>query len=70
MRRKLLNLKNKSGHSENGAPRQVIDETVYREHRNFHNNGAPFWDPQYSWFSNASRPRDYKIFLRAVRSVS
>jgi len=72
MRRKLKNLKNKNGHSENGAPRQLIDETVYREHANnrnvFSNTGtdSPHWDPQYSGWSNATRPRDHNIFLRPV----
>jgi hypothetical protein len=73
MRRKLKNLKHKSGHSENGSPRQLIDEAVYREHRNhvnaylFSNPPAapPQWDPQYSGWSNASRPRDHAIFLRS-----
>jgi len=67
MRRKLKNLKHKSGHSENGSPRQLVDETVHREHWNFINGGfPPHWDPQYSGWSNASRPKDYPIFLRHV----
>ena len=71
MRRKLKNLKHKSGHSENGSPRQLIDETVYRSHMNNVNAqtyGAvsPHWDPQYSGWSNPSRPRDHAIFLRSV----
>jgi hypothetical protein len=77
MRRKLHNLKNKSGHSENGAPRQLIDETVYREFWNSLNafNSSPRrfvapWDPQYSGWSNASRPRDFAIFLRPVGPVT
>jgi len=75
MRRKLKNLKHKSGHSENGAPRQVIDETVYREHWNnvnvHANNGtSPHWDPQYSGWSNPSRPRDHNIFLRSITPLS
>ena len=67
MRRKLKTLKCKGGHSDNGSPRQLIDETVYREHWNFINAtiGSPHWDPQYSGWSNASRPRDHAIFLRA-----
>jgi hypothetical protein len=69
MRRKLRNLKNKSGDSQNGSPRSLIDETVYREHRNHVNaiasaSGNPQWDPQYSGWSNASRSRDHAIFLR------
>jgi hypothetical protein len=77
MRRKLKNLKNKNGHSENGAPRQVIDETVYREHQNNVNvlantSGAssPHWDPQYSGWSNRARPRDHAIFLRPVTPLA
>jgi hypothetical protein len=72
MRRKLKNLKNKGGHSENGAPRQLIDESVYREHRNAINvvalesHQAIHWSPQFSGWSNASRPRDCPIFLRHV----
>lgn len=60
MRRKLKNLKNKSGHSENGAPRQMIDEAVYRERRQF----VPRLDTQYSGWSNATRPRDQAITMR------
>jgi hypothetical protein len=70
MRRKLKNLKNKNGHSENGSPRQMIDEAVYREHRNLVNAGPPHWDPQYSGLSNGSRPRDHAIFLRPVAPFS
>jgi len=77
MRRKLKNLKNKGGHSENGAPRQLLDEAVYRERMNnyavFVNDGgipgtsdSPHWDPQYSGWSNPSRPRDFAISLRSV----
>lgn len=60
MRRKLKNLKNKNGHSQNGAPRTLIDLAQYREHRNFINGtGVPeYWDPSYSGWSNAARPRD------------
>jgi hypothetical protein len=71
MRRKLKNLKNKNGHSENGAPRQLIDEATYREFKNnanvVANTGNPgHWDPQYSGISNATRPRDHNIFLRRI----
>lgn len=65
MRRKLKNLKNKSGHSENGSPRQLIDETVYRSSMNHAALGS-VWDPQYSGWSNCGRPRDYAIFLRTA----
>jgi hypothetical protein len=73
MRRKLKNLKNKSGHSENGSPRQLIDECVYREHTNHVNAQTyighpplpvPQWDPRYSGWSNARRPSDYAISVR------
>ena len=60
MRKRLKNLKNKGGHSENGAPRQLLDEALYREH-----HAARRFDPAYSGFSNASRPRDYAISLRS-----
>ena len=68
MRRKLKNLKNKNGHSQNGAPRTLIDLAQYREHRNFINGtGVPeHWDPSYSGWSNAARPRDAAISLRCV----
>lgn len=59
MKRKLKNLKNKSGHSENGAPRQLIDETTYRERVS-----ASHYDSEYSGWSNPSRPRDQAISLR------
>ncbi len=63
MRRKLKNLKNKSGHSENGAPRQMLDEAFYRERRQRDFGGAPF-DSEYSGWSHATRPRDQAISLR------
>lgn len=76
MRRKLKNFRNKNGHSENGAPRQLVDESVYREHRNNANvlintggTQSPHWDPQYSGWSNATRPRDHNIFLRSVTPI-
>jgi hypothetical protein len=63
MRRKLKNLKHKHGHSENGAPRQLIDEAVYLERHAFAANGR-FYDTEYSGWSNATRPRDQAISLR------
>ena len=76
MRRRLTTLKARSGGVQNGNgaghPRSLIDETVYREHRN-HVNAyifsnppvtPPQWDPQYSGWSNPSRPRNHAIFLR------
>jgi len=69
MRRHLTTLRAKQGGSQNGNgngnPRQLIDDAMYREFRNFVNN-ALIWDPQYSGWSNASRPRDYAISLRSV----
>ena len=67
MRRKLKNLKNKSGHSENGAPRQMIDEAVYREWAAVVALGAANkdrYDSAYSGWSNPSRPRDQAISIR------
>lgn len=72
MRRKLKNLKNKGGHSANGAPRTLIELAVYREHLNNRianandNTKSPHWDPQYSGWSNGGRPRDHAISLRSV----
>jgi len=76
MRRKLKNLKNKSGHSNNGAPRQLLDEAVYRERMNnvnVHANvsaDSPHFDSEYSGWSHASRPRDQAISLRSVTPKS
>lgn len=53
----------------NGNPRALVDDAVYREHWNRINGNFGFarhWDPQYSGWSNASRPRDYAIVLRPV----
>jgi hypothetical protein len=68
VRRKLKNLKNKSGHSDNGSPRAVVDLATYREHHHNHNGTGlpPHWDSAYSGWSNASRPRDCPIFLRYI----
>ena len=65
MRRKLKNLRNKSGHSENGAPRQLIDEATYRERQ----SGSRF-DSEYAGWSWATRPRDQAITLRQPFSPS
>ena len=67
MRRKLRNLKNKSGDSQNGAPRTLIELAVYREHRAHvsHEAGAQVYDSEYSGWSHASRPRDQAISLRS-----
>lgn len=65
MRRKLKNLKNKSGHSENGAPRQLLDEAIYREHTAKAAGNTGGYDSGYSGNSNPSRPRDQSISLRS-----
>jgi hypothetical protein len=59
MRKRLKNLKNKSGHSENGAPRALIDLAVYRER----SSGSRF-DSEYSGWSHATRPQDQAITIR------
>jgi hypothetical protein len=71
MRRKLTTLKAKGGHTQNGAPRAAIDDATYREHWNFVNNVGLIerWDPRYSGWSNASRPKDYAISIRPVSPV-
>lgn len=66
MRRKLKNFKNKNGHSENGAPRQLVDESVYRSRAAATGNTAVHkYDTEYSGWSNATRPRDQAISLRS-----
>ena len=79
MRRKLTTLRAKMGHSQNGAPRQLADEALYREnhtHNNvFANAGSdpgdpsPHYDTGFSGWSNASRPRDSSISLRSVTLI-
>lgn len=65
MRRKLKNLKHKSGHSENGAPRTLIDLATYYEHRAAVGlSTVTRFDSEYSGWSNPSRPRDQAITLR------
>lgn len=64
MRRKLKNLKNKGGHSQNGAPRSLIDDATYRERAS-----GKRYDSQYSGWSNASRPQDQAISIRARPSA-
>lgn len=59
MRRKLKNLKNKSGDSQNGAPRQMIDEAVYRSR-----HSSRRVDSEYGGWAWASRPRDQAISIR------
>jgi hypothetical protein len=70
MRKRLTTLKCKSGGVQNGNgaghPRSLIDETAYREHKTVAVNFRRHWDPKYSGWSNASRPRDFAIFLRPV----
>jgi hypothetical protein len=76
MRRKLKTLRAKQGHSQNGAPRQLLDEALYREKQNnanvvFNTGGAssPHFDSEYSGWSHASRPRDQAVSLRSVTPV-
>jgi len=69
MRRKLTTLRSKQGHSQNGAPRTLIDLALYREHRaaiNFLIFPPRRYDSEYSGWSNASRPRDQAISLRGT----
>lgn len=69
MRRKLKNLKNKQGHSENGAPRALIDLALYRERRRGWMASTMF-DSEYGGFSWATRPTDQAISLRNVPTSS
>ena len=63
MRKRQKNLKNMSGHSENGAPRALIDLVTYRSRREH-------YDSEYSGWSWASRPRDQAITIRRPFSPS
>lgn len=74
MRRKLTTLRAKQGHSENGAPKQMLDEARLRERQNnahvHANNGtSPHFDSEYSGWSHAARPRDQSVSLRAVTAL-
>lgn len=62
MRRKLTTLRAKQGHSQNGAPRTLIDLAVYFEFQQAHQHGV--YDTEYSGWSNATRPRDQAISMR------
>jgi hypothetical protein len=64
VRRRLKNLKNKQGHSENGAPKQLIDEALYRERHRASLGVTPNFDSEYGGWSWATRPRDQAISLR------
>jgi hypothetical protein len=69
MRRNLTTLRAKQGHSANGAPRTLIDLTVYynmQQIRTFiaNGHGRSVLDTEYSGWSNATRPTDQAISLR------
>jgi len=75
MRKKLKTLKAKGGHSQNGAPRSLIDFAFYNEkrnNRNVHTNTGdnPHYDSDYSGFSHASRPKDSAVSLRFINPIS
>jgi len=70
MRRKLKNLKNKQGHSANGAPRSLIDDVLYRQINAIqfaianHTHTDAHCDSEYGALNWATRPRDQAISLR------
>jgi hypothetical protein len=71
----MTTLKCKSGGVQNGNgaghPRALIDEAAYREHHKIAFAGHHrHWDPAFSGWSNASRPRDYAISLRPITDAS
>jgi hypothetical protein len=72
MVRRKTTLRSKSGGygaqngNGNGNPRALVDEIVYREHHHFIRTGGLYGDPQYSGWTNASRPRDFAISLRPL----
>lgn len=70
MRRKLTTLRAKQGHSQNGAPRQLLDEAQYRERVAVTDGSvaATRYDSEYSGFSHASRPRDQAVSLRSLNA--
>lgn len=77
MRRKLKNWKNKAGHSNNGSPRQLLDEAIYREkhnNKNVHANAggavSPHYSTGFSGWSNSSRPRDSAVSIRSITPLS
>lgn len=74
MIRRKTTLRSKSGGGTaqngngNGNPRALVDEVFYRNKAYFNSVGwrhddAITRDPTYSGWANASRPRDYAIFL-------
>jgi hypothetical protein len=65
MRRKLTTLRAKMGASQNGAPRQLLDEVVYREAAAKNAGLTEGYDSEYSGGSNPSRPRDQAVSLRS-----
>jgi hypothetical protein len=69
MRRKLTTLKAKMGASQNGAPRQLLDEAVYREAAAKNAGNTQGYDSEYSGGSNPSRPRDQAISLRSINAA-
>jgi hypothetical protein len=69
MRKRLKNIKNKNGHSDNGAPAQLIAEARLRERRSANATGVHF-DSEYSGWSHATRPKDQAISLRSITSFN
>jgi len=69
MRRKLTTLRAKQGHTQNGAPRTLIDIALYHSMRPAQQPlilPPKQYDSEYSGRSWATRPRDQAISLRGV----
>jgi len=66
MRRNLTTLRAKQGHSQNGAPRSLIDDCLYRQINAIHHGGLKgmHCDSEYGGWNWATRPRDQAISLR------
>ena len=64
MRKRLKTLKAKQGHSQNGAPRSIIDDAMYREKAAQNAVAGSRFDSEYSGWSWATRPRDQAISVR------
>lgn len=66
MRRNLTTLRAKQGHSQNGAPRSLIDDCFYRQIRAIRHGGleGTHCDSEYAGWNWATRPKDQAISLR------
>lgn len=65
MRRNLTTLRAKQGSTQNGAPRSLIDDCLYRQRRAIKNSKeGTHCDSEYAGLNWATRPKDQAISLR------